>query len=87
MFTLKNITQDLTYSQDFTEFKRGVKISIPMLLGIIPFALVLGAQATQKGFSFIYRPQFCRRFRICHFRIVDQSTQYFNADVHYFFSQ
>ena len=50
MFTLKNITQDLTYSQDFTEFKRGVKISIPMLLGIIPFALVLGAQATQKAF-------------------------------------
>ena len=24
-----------------------------MLLGIIPFALVLGSQATQKGFSFI----------------------------------
>ncbi|MFZ0331532.1 MAG: AzlC family ABC transporter permease [Acinetobacter bohemicus] len=47
------MTQDLTYSQDFTEFKRGVKISIPMLLGIIPFALVLGSQATQKGFSFI----------------------------------
>ncbi|OTG66185.1 branched-chain amino acid ABC transporter permease [Acinetobacter sp. ANC 4470] len=58
MFTLKNITQDLTYSQDFTEFKRGVKISIPMLLGIIPFALVLGAQATQKGFSFIEVPLF-----------------------------
>ena len=58
MFTLKNLTQDLTYSQDFTEFKRGVKISIPMLLGIIPFALVLGAQATQKGFSFIEVPLF-----------------------------
>lgn len=58
MFTLKNITHDLTYSQDFTEFKRGVKISIPMLLGIIPFALVLGAQATQKGFSFIEVPLF-----------------------------
>ncbi|OTG95174.1 branched-chain amino acid ABC transporter permease [Acinetobacter sp. ANC 4654] len=58
MFTLKNITQDLTYSQDFTEFKRGIKISIPMLLGIIPFALVLGAQATQKGFSFIEVPLF-----------------------------
>ncbi|SDY47561.1 AzlC family ABC transporter permease [Acinetobacter kyonggiensis] len=58
MSTLKNITQDLTYSQDFTEFKRGIKISIPMLLGIIPFALVLGAQATQKGFSFIEVPLF-----------------------------
>ena len=29
-----------------------------MLLGIIPFALVLGAQATQKGFSFIEVPLF-----------------------------
>ena len=58
MFTLKNITQTLKYSQDFTEFKRGIKISIPMLLGIIPFALVLGAQATQKGFSFIEVPLF-----------------------------
>ena len=29
-----------------------------MLLGIIPFALVLGSQATQKGFSFIEVPLF-----------------------------
>lgn len=34
------------------EFMRGVKESLPIMLGFIPFALVLGAQATQKGMKF-----------------------------------
>ena len=38
------------------DFIRGLKVSIPMLVGIIPFALVLGTQATQKGFNLIELP-------------------------------
>lgn len=56
MLTLKNTAQSLNDSSDFIEFKRGLKMSIPMLLGIIPFALVLGTQATQKGFSLLEIP-------------------------------
>lgn len=33
------------------EFRRGVLSCIPVLLGIVPYALVLGAQAAQKGLS------------------------------------
>jgi predicted branched-subunit amino acid permease len=33
------------------EFRRGVASCAPVLLGTIPYALVLGAQATQKGLS------------------------------------
>lgn len=33
------------------EVKRGAKASLPVLLGFIPFGLVLGAQAAQKGIS------------------------------------
>ena len=39
-----------------SEFRRGVAASIPVMIGFIPFALVLGAQATQKGFSAIEVP-------------------------------
>ncbi len=49
-------TQSTLSSDNAIEFKRGLKTSIPMLLGIIPFALVLGAQATQKGFSSLEVP-------------------------------
>ncbi|NNG83016.1 AzlC family ABC transporter permease [Acinetobacter sp. ANC 5378] len=56
MLTLKNTVHDSTYTKEYVEFKRGVKTSIPLLLGIIPFALVLGAQATKKGFSFLEVP-------------------------------
>jgi branched chain amino acid efflux pump len=35
----------------WSEFKRGVAACTPVLIGIVPFALVLGAQATQKGLS------------------------------------
>ena len=33
------------------EMRRGLRASVPVLLGFIPFALVLGAQAVQKGLS------------------------------------
>ncbi|MGE7958568.1 AzlC family ABC transporter permease [Pseudomonas sp. NPDC089530] len=33
------------------ELSRGAKAALPVLLGFIPFALVLGAQASQKGLS------------------------------------
>ena len=56
MFTLINTQTSLQNSPDYVSFKRGLKVSIPMLLGIIPFALVLGAQATQKGFSHLEVP-------------------------------
>ena len=56
MLSFKNSTTELTYSIEFREFLRGLKTSIPMLLGIIPFALVLGTQAAQKGFSAIEVP-------------------------------
>lgn len=38
------------------EFKRGAAASAPVLLGIIPYALVLGAQAAQKGLSVVEVP-------------------------------
>lgn len=34
-----------------SEAWRGLRASLPVMLGFIPFALVLGAQATQKGLS------------------------------------
>ena len=34
------------------DFKRGVKESMPIMLGFIPFAMVLGAQGAQKGMKF-----------------------------------
>lgn len=36
-----------------SEFRRGVASCAPVLLGTIPYALVLGAQATQKGLSVV----------------------------------
>lgn len=36
-----------------SELLRGLKDSIPLLLGFVPFALVLGAQASSKGLSAI----------------------------------
>ncbi len=39
-----------------SEFRRGVVASLPPIVGIIPFALVLGAQAAQKGLNAIEVP-------------------------------
>lgn len=36
-----------------SEFRRGVASCAPVLFGTIPYALVLGAQATQKGLSVV----------------------------------
>ncbi|WP_287906951.1 AzlC family ABC transporter permease [Acinetobacter sp.] len=56
MSSFKNSAAELNDSIDFREFLRGLKTSIPMLLGIIPFALVLGTQAAHKGFSALEVP-------------------------------
>ncbi|MCU5777687.1 AzlC family ABC transporter permease [Erwiniaceae bacterium BAC15a-03b] len=39
-----------------SEIWRGVRASLPMLLGVVPLALVLGAQAAKKGFSALELP-------------------------------
>lgn len=39
-----------------SEFWRGVLAGMPVLLGIVPYALVLGAQAAQKGLSLVEVP-------------------------------
>ena len=39
-----------------SEAWRGLRASLPVMLGFIPFALVLGAQATQKGLSVLEVP-------------------------------
>ncbi|WP_417760945.1 AzlC family ABC transporter permease [Shewanella sp.] len=39
-----------------SELLRGLKTALPMTLGFIPFALVMGAQAVQKGFTVLQVP-------------------------------
>ncbi len=56
MLLFKTGTMPVTAATDFSEFQRGMKDSVPMLLGIIPFALVLGATAVQKNFSLLEVP-------------------------------
>jgi len=41
------------------EFRRGIKESLPVLIGFLPIALVLGAQATAKGFTAWQVPLMC----------------------------
>ena len=43
----------ISNSQNQDEFLRGIKTTLPMLLGFVPLALVLGTQAAQKGFSIV----------------------------------
>ncbi|HCR32907.1 MAG TPA: branched-chain amino acid ABC transporter permease [Stenotrophomonas sp.] len=38
------------------EFLRGLRAAIPVMIGFLPFALVLGAQAAQKGLSALEVP-------------------------------
>lgn len=52
----KNTTEMQYQTDDMFDFKQGIKASIPVLLGIIPFALILGAQASQKGLSLLEIP-------------------------------
>lgn len=56
MSTSKNTTDFHYQTDDLYDFKQGIKASIPILLGIIPFALILGAQASQKGFTLLEIP-------------------------------
>lgn len=39
--------------KDWQEFKRGVKEVMPILIGIVPFGLILGVQAGQNGMSWL----------------------------------
>ena len=39
-----------------TEIQRGLKEALPMMLSFVPFGLLLGAQAGQKGFSVVEVP-------------------------------
>lgn len=39
-----------------SEFRRGLVASLPVTAGFVPFALVLGAQAAQKGLSVVETP-------------------------------
>ncbi|MEN4695605.1 AzlC family ABC transporter permease [Pantoea agglomerans] len=43
---------DLIHPSSFrSELLRGVAATVPVLVGVLPFGLLLGAQAAQKGFS------------------------------------
>lgn len=39
-----------------SEFKRGMKDTLPILIGLLPFALILGIQGGQKGMSILEMP-------------------------------
>ena len=41
------------------EFRRGVLAMAPVLIGVVPVGLVLGAQAAQKGLSFVEVAMMC----------------------------
>jgi 4-azaleucine resistance transporter AzlC len=41
---------------DAAEFWRGLAASVPLMVGTVPYALVLGAQAAQKGLSLVEVP-------------------------------
>ncbi|CAM2154564.1 MULTISPECIES: AzlC family ABC transporter permease [Paraburkholderia] len=43
-------------SQVRAEMARGMRAALPVMLGFVPFALVLGAQAAQKGLSVLEVP-------------------------------
>lgn len=38
-------------AQHPSEFQRGVREALPIMIGVVPFGLILGAQAGQKGMS------------------------------------
>lgn len=44
------------HTRDWGEARRGLKAALPVMVGFIPFALVLGTQASQKGFSVLEVP-------------------------------
>jgi predicted branched-subunit amino acid permease len=56
-----NSSSDSVASQQSSgaEFRRGIKESLPVLIGFLPIALVLGAQATARGFTAWQVPLMC----------------------------
>jgi predicted branched-subunit amino acid permease len=45
---------DFTHYPSFrSEMVRGATACVPVLVGVLPFGLLLGAQAAQKGFSVV----------------------------------
>lgn len=51
MGDLDTITEHGAAPQALTEIRRGLSACAPVMLGTVPYALLLGAQAAQKGFS------------------------------------
>ncbi|TPM30933.1 AzlC family ABC transporter permease [Mesorhizobium sp. B2-3-4] len=47
---------EAVHGRSGSEFRRGVMSCLPVLLGTVPYALVLGAQARQKGLSALELP-------------------------------
>lgn len=54
--TALGIDQNDVQDTATSELLRGMVECVPVLLGIVPYALVLGAQAAQKGFSILEVP-------------------------------
>lgn len=54
--SVSEVVSELTVDTGKSEFRRGLSAAFPVMIGFIPFALVLGAQAVQKGFSTIEVP-------------------------------
>ena len=49
--------QEQAYATDSrSDWLRGLRAALPLLVGVIPFALLLGAQAARNGFSAIEMP-------------------------------
>jgi len=51
-----SLTLEEAPNRQRSEFRRGMAACTPVLLGIVPYALVLGAQAAQKGLSAVEVP-------------------------------
>lgn len=56
METVSPSSPQLAAPDSDQEFRRGLVAALPVMAGFIPFALVLGAQASQKGFSTLEVP-------------------------------
>ncbi len=56
MSAIDTTAQRREENRTLAEVRRGVTACIPVLLGIIPYALVLGAQAAQKNLSLVEVP-------------------------------
>lgn len=56
MSTLESRVHETRHPQTRVEVLRGLRAALPIMIGFVPFALVLGAQASQKGLSFVEVP-------------------------------